>query len=181
MWDIESGQCIKVLSGHEDWVVSLAYSPDGKHIAFGTAMPANVLLWDIESGEPIKIFSGHEIVVNRVAYSPDGKTIASGSNGVMSENTIRLWDTKSGDCLEVIEGGMYGDTAKIFAQREVVGGVALALTPLKSDVCIKGIGVLFWPGTPESIATAPKANGAGFYVAGIEGKNLVILEVVIPS
>jgi len=41
---------------------------------------------------------GHSSYVNSVAFSPDGKTIVSGSR------TLKLWDSRSGECLKTLEG-----------------------------------------------------------------------------
>lgn len=42
---------------------------------------------------------GHTDEVNSVAWSSSGSMLASGSD----DNTLRLWDTKSGEMLESIE------------------------------------------------------------------------------
>ena len=47
--------------------------------------------------------NGHSILVESVAISPDGKTIVSGSY----DNTIKIWDIQSGECLNTLEGHSY--------------------------------------------------------------------------
>ncbi|WP_224312118.1 WD40 repeat domain-containing protein, partial [Trichormus variabilis] len=55
-------------------------------------------LWDV-NGQPIgQPFRGHEDLVRSVAFSPDGERIVSGSY----DETIRIWDAATGDCLRVI-------------------------------------------------------------------------------
>ncbi len=46
-----------------------------------------------------KKFTGHKDAISYVAISPDGNTLASASQ----DNTIRLWDIKTGNCLNIIE------------------------------------------------------------------------------
>jgi WD40 repeat protein len=54
-------------------------------------------------------FAGHVGWVDSVACSPNGRHILSGSN----DQTVRVWDAASGECLEVIQGS--GDAASIAA------------------------------------------------------------------
>lgn len=46
-----------------------------------------------------RILRGHTDIINRIAWSPDGKRLASPSD----DETVRIWDTETGECLAVIE------------------------------------------------------------------------------
>ncbi|KAL5512554.1 hypothetical protein ACEPAG_3207 [Sanghuangporus baumii] len=99
-------QCIKVLSGHTDWVSSVVFSPDGKRIASGF-YDHTIRVWDADSGEVVSgPFEGHIDWVRSVAFSPDGKRVASGSN----DRTIRVWDVDSG---ELVLGPLEGHTDRV--------------------------------------------------------------------
>ena len=72
--------------------MSVAYSPDGRHIISGSWDNA-IRIWDAETGAAVgKPLEGHSGGVESVAYSPDGRHIISGS----SDRTIRIWDAESG-------------------------------------------------------------------------------------
>jgi WD40 repeat protein len=73
-----------IFEGQEDFVGSVAFSPDGTMIASGC--DDTIKLWNLE-GRLLKTFFGHQGCVLSVAFSPDGTTIASGSD----DTTIRLW------------------------------------------------------------------------------------------
>ena len=93
MWDAETGASVGTpLEGHRNWVNSVAYSPDGRHIISGS-YDKTIRIWDAETGAAIGTpLEGHTHSVNSVAYSPDGRHIISGSY----DRTIRIWDAGSG-------------------------------------------------------------------------------------
>jgi WD40 repeat protein/DNA-directed RNA polymerase subunit RPC12/RpoP len=75
------------LTGHKNWVRSVAVSPDGKWAASGSD-DKTIKIWDLETGECRATLEGHTEYVHSVAITPDGKRILSGS----SDHTIRVWD-----------------------------------------------------------------------------------------
>ena len=74
-----------IFKGHKDYVLSVAFSPDGTAIASGS-YDYTIKLWNLEGGV-FKTFIGHQGCVLSVAFSPDGTMIASGSD----DKTIKLW------------------------------------------------------------------------------------------
>jgi WD40 repeat protein len=75
------------LKGHTAFVWSLAFSPDGKTLASGSA-DKTIKLWDVAMGKEQATLMGHTEPLLSVAFSPDGKTLASGSD----DRTIKLGD-----------------------------------------------------------------------------------------
>jgi WD40 repeat protein len=76
--------------GHNDGLVSLAWSPSGKTLLSGSA-DNTVRLWDAESGKVIKILAIEAGRIFQVAWSPDGDRLASLSNND-GDIELRLWD-----------------------------------------------------------------------------------------
>ena len=107
LWDVNTGKEIRTLTGHANWVNSVAFSPDGKFLASGSA-DCTIKLWQVQTGIEIQTFTGHSDPVSSVAYSPRTPTtnsqerqlVASGSN----DYTIKLWQIYTGRNIYTLTG-----------------------------------------------------------------------------
>ncbi|WGV28495.1 hypothetical protein [Halotia branconii] len=73
------------IQGHQSWVRSVCFSPDGKYIATA-GDDCTARLWQV-NGQQIAQFSEHQDIVWSVCFSPNGKYIATASG-----HTARLWN-----------------------------------------------------------------------------------------
>jgi WD40 repeat protein len=53
LWDVNSGESLKTLSGHTNQVWSVSFSPDGRTLVSSSHDQA-IKLWDVETGECLK-------------------------------------------------------------------------------------------------------------------------------
>ncbi len=100
LWDVATGETIRVFSGHAGEVYGVNFSPDGKTLLTGSA-DKTARLWDVATGEIVQTFSGHEGGVDSVAFSPDGKIIVTAGS---SDLTARIWDVANGKTLHILTG-----------------------------------------------------------------------------
>lgn len=82
------------------WVLAVAYSPDGKTLASSGSSDGTIQFWDVETGKHTKTLKGHTDTVQSIAFSPDGKMLVSGSK----DDTLRVWDTGTGRMLQKLAG-----------------------------------------------------------------------------
>ncbi|VTR98054.1 WD40 domain-containing protein [Tuwongella immobilis] len=98
-WSIESRL-------HSGGVRTMAVSPDGQLVATA-GNDANVRVWDTTTGKLVHCLVGHDYYVLDVAWSPDGQTLASAGS---FDNTVRLWDRKTGNPLRILKASTYTTT-----------------------------------------------------------------------
>ena len=103
LWDVATG-AVTTLEGHERWVVSLDFSPDGSTLASGSH---DIRLWDLSTGRATTIATGGG---GLVAFSPDGRALASGFVG---DASVALWDLARRSAVTIAEGHFGGASRSV--------------------------------------------------------------------
>lgn len=105
VWDTATGK--KLASPSADWIIDLAYAPDGSTVAISgfevhkkTIERLNLIsLLDAKTNKMLPLqLVGHPAAISRVLYSPDGKTLASAD----AHGNIRLWNIETGEMVKEI-------------------------------------------------------------------------------
>ncbi|MFH7025535.1 MAG: NB-ARC domain-containing protein [Heteroscytonema crispum UTEX LB 1556] len=112
------GLLLRVLTGHEGSVWSLAVTPDGEQVISGSE-DGTVKIWSLNSGNLIRTIPAHNESVDAIVTTaaPDGLRIISGSH----DKTIKIWNLKTGELVRTL-AGHYGSIN------------AIALTPDNSKM-----------------------------------------------
>ena len=96
-WGLPDGVTARLGKGN---IRGMAFSPDGTRLAVASSI--GVWIYDVRAGNEKEqdLLTADLWSPNSVAYSPDGTIIVSGS----SDDTVRLWDARTGEHMTVLTG-----------------------------------------------------------------------------
>ncbi|MGE0609512.1 MAG: protein kinase [Pirellulales bacterium] len=105
LWDVETGEELRVFRGHHWWVWAAIFSPDEKRV-ITASQDGTALVWDLAKNETrsLPMFTGHTGPVYTLAISPDGQRVASGGY----DNRVLIWnvdDVKPFDFKQLVTTG----------------------------------------------------------------------------
>lgn len=87
------------LSGHQDSVYWVTFSPDGSRLA-SASRDGTAIVWDAVAGRVQYRLPPHGGSVTSVAFSPNGRLLATGS----TDGTATIWGAGSGEHYHTISG-----------------------------------------------------------------------------
>jgi DNA-binding beta-propeller fold protein YncE len=149
VWSANSGVEVLTFAGHQDFVATFAFTPDGKHLASG-GYDGVVKIWSLEpQQEVLNIITPP--FYSRFALSPTDSHIAI--NGVFSEATgnhtqLMVWDIQKGELVfeqNILE---YGRT------------VGVAFSPDGKEILVDG--------TEKTITVLDSVSGNLIYDISVE-------------
>ena len=89
VWNLNTSNKVRhqfTVKRHNDWIRTLAFSPDGKLLASG-GEGGTLCLWRVADSTLLFTATAHKWRINVVAFSPDGKILASGGEELFFSNT----------------------------------------------------------------------------------------------
>jgi WD40 repeat protein len=113
VWNVTTGEEVYILSGHEDWIINVIFTPDGRRlVSLGRDRQVNV--WDLPSGEPGASAPGGRRLAPRWTWKPGTNSVcgvAVSSNGAhvafggpTADGNVRVYDLTTGDLLHTLRG-----------------------------------------------------------------------------
>lgn len=88
LWNpVEDKKPLARLTGHQQPVNHLAFSPDGRRFA-SASFDKKVKVWDGRTGAFLSTLNGHVGAVYQVAWSADSRLLVSASK----DSTVKLWE-----------------------------------------------------------------------------------------
>jgi ribosome assembly protein 4 len=92
LWNpTESKHPVKRLTGHQQAINHIAFSPDGRYIA-SASFDKKTKIWNGYSGDFMLTLTGHVGAVYQVAWSSDSRLLVTASK----DSTAKLWEVPSG-------------------------------------------------------------------------------------
>ncbi|MFP4299849.1 MAG: protein kinase domain-containing protein, partial [Spirulinaceae cyanobacterium] len=97
VWDTETQQKIRDLTGHSAWIQALAIVSDGTLLASGSA-DGKIKLWDWQAGAEKANLTSARNGILCLAFNHSGEILVSGD----AAGVLRFWDVKTGQKLREI-------------------------------------------------------------------------------
>lgn len=89
IWDVDTGECLKVLEGHTSKVTCVSFNYDNTKIITGS-YDKTCKIWDVDTCECLYTLIGHTEGITSVCFSPDNTKIITGS----FDKTCKIWSSE---------------------------------------------------------------------------------------
>jgi len=122
IWTTRGAHLVATLSGNENSLSGISFSPDGRTIA--TVGGRDAALWDVATGTRLSMLPPLASTLDHVQFSPDGNLLATGST---TDGTVYLWKTEGPILLDpyVQNALAYSHSGKLLAVADGGGTIKL--------------------------------------------------------
>jgi WD40 repeat protein len=140
-WNIQTGQCIRTLNGHENDV--RCFQMVGNEILLSGSDDKTIKVWLVKTFELMNTMTGHngsvyclQLIINR---STKETLVLSGS----ADETIKIWRFKTGQCLVTLRG--HEDSVKsiqVVSEDIIISGSddkTIRIWSIKQEKCLRTV------------------------------------------
>ena len=101
LWDVEMGEHVRTLTGHDDWVLGSSFSVSGSGLATAS-WDGSISIWDTRTGEQVNSYTEHTKGVWAVDFHPHSSNILVSAS---EDSTVRIWDMRQGKVTRTLDSG----------------------------------------------------------------------------
>lgn len=96
IWEVSTGNCLRTMSGHEEGVDNLTFSPDARFLLSGSR-DETMRYWEVKTGRCVRTFRGHagDVCDVRFAYYPGLPNRGDIGVSIGKDHDIRIWQLPS--------------------------------------------------------------------------------------
>ncbi|NKB18900.1 MAG: hypothetical protein HC770_14375, partial [Pseudanabaena sp. CRU_2_10] len=94
---MKTGKCLQVLSGHQQLVTVVRFSPDGRQLVSGSA-DRTIKHWDLDTGECLQTLSGQQHWVWAMIFITPNLLLSASQ-----DESIQCWDLQMGQAFQYLE------------------------------------------------------------------------------
>jgi WD40 repeat protein len=180
VWTASDGNCLRLLSGHTDIVISCCWSKNLSYIV-SCSRDKSVRIWNTETFTCLKsLATAHHDAIISAAFSDDSRMLATGGG----DNVVKVWQSGS---FELIQELVNHRDAIVFVQFSPDGSQLLAAGRNHSvviwetstwDVLTTAIG---YSNAPYCCTYVPIDHKSGFRLVMVSQERIVKLLQRIPS
>ncbi|KAJ3509391.1 hypothetical protein NMY22_g16310 [Coprinellus aureogranulatus] len=111
LWDTQTGQMIRNLAGHDNWVRALAFHPSGKYL-LSSSDDKTIRVWELSTGRCVKTVEAHSHFVATLAWGRQPAGGASEKKGVNGADGVDSGEPEK--LVNVVATGSVDQTIKIW-------------------------------------------------------------------
>ncbi|MEM7426620.1 MAG: caspase family protein [Pseudomonadota bacterium] len=99
LYNLESGELVKLYSGHREPVLSVSFSPDGARLA-SAGMDDSAIVWRTSDGKVLQQVRHRQGDINVVRFTADGERLVTGGD----DSLVMLWRISDGRLIKLMRG-----------------------------------------------------------------------------
>jgi len=106
LWDTQSGQMLRNLAGHDNWVRAIVFHPTGKYL-LSASDDNTIRVWELRTAKCFKIVQAHSHFVTCLAWGrqsttakPDGDGQAKANGASSSDQVERVANVVASGCVD---------------------------------------------------------------------------------
>ncbi|TCD70926.1 protein with putative role during mitosis [Steccherinum ochraceum] len=112
IWDSQSGQMLRTLAGHDNWVRAIVFHPTGKFL-LSASDDYTIRVWELATGRCVKVVQAHGHFVTCLAWGRQTTSQGAGGDGPAKPNGVDK-AAEADKIVNVIASGSVDQTIKIW-------------------------------------------------------------------